>query len=45
MNIFENANLTDTGGMLPVGWDLKTGQPLDGPSNLIYPVISFAHLS
>lgn len=29
MNHFKNANLSSTGGMLPVQWDLMTGKPLD----------------
>jgi hypothetical protein len=45
MNIFKNANLTYTGGMLPVRWDLSTGQPSDSLSNSSDPIISITHLS
>jgi hypothetical protein len=36
MNSFKKANLSSTGGMLPVRWSLLTGQPLDCLFNFLF---------
>jgi endoplasmic reticulum Man9GlcNAc2 1,2-alpha-mannosidase len=41
MKNFEKADLTKTGGMLPLAWDLVDGVPYDGklPPRILYPLL------